>query len=1008
MLICSALLKKVRRMPVWQCVSLLIFALALPGMRANAQNTLHPPPAAYLRKQAAALYKRLTLADKLKLLTGTGFTSVPLPQAGLPALGMVDGAQGVRGGTGSTQGPATAFPAGVCLASTWDLPLVQQVGRIIGIEALNKGTGAQILLAPAINIQRSPLDGRNGEFFSEDPFLTAQLAVSYINGVQSTGCIACVKHYVCNNEELDRGYVNVNVGERALREIYLPGFRAAVKKAHVWSIMAAYNRVNGQYCTDNWYLLTDVLRDDWGFRGLAMSDWGAVHDTAGPPQAGLDLEMPGPGFLRASNLKAALNAGEITTAQIDRAVKRLLYTVVLSSDMQHFATPNHALVNTAAARKLAFQAAAEGMVLLKNSRHILPLRPGTVHSIAIIGPRAQNWHVGAEGSVGVQPPFYINPYQAIVKRAGSKIAVTYVQGTSPGPHLQAVPSTAFQLSSALGSRPGLRAAYYPGRNFRAATAEVRTEPNVYIDYAPSWERPSHLPPGRFCVRYQGVIKAPATGRYLFMLSASGGYRLYINHHLVLQRWLNTYGSLQGGAIRLQKGTACQFQLDFRNSSSAGYLHLSWIPPARPHQFAAAVAAAQKSDVAIVFAGSSDEAEGTDRPSMDLQGDQGALIKAVAAANPHTIVVLNNGTPVRMVNWLGSVQGVVEGWFPGEEGAPALAGMLFGDIDPSGKLPDTIGASVRDYPDFGNFPGVNGQVYYKEGIYVGYRWFDKKQIAPLFPFGYGLSYTTFRFSHLRLSHSVLSPKGAVQVQVDVSNTGSRSGAEVVQLYVQDPHPKVDRAVRELKGFVRLQLKPGQTGTARFTLNARDFAFCNVQRKQWEAYAGRYLVEAAASSRDIRETVPLRLTQTWVHAIPGIGKRDPYLPKPSLATGKPTAASSVKHGNLARYATDGDPSTRWESQWADPQWIAVDLQKAQSVQRVTLNWETACAKAFRIDVSLDGIHWKTVYSTNNGKGGLETLTFPAVKARWVRMYGMQRATQYGYSLWSMDVYGTSGKQ
>ncbi len=984
---------------IWRSMltTTLVCGAATAAMCAPRYLNTHLP----LNVRVDSLFKRLTLNDKLSLMTGTGFTSQPLASLGLPALGMVDGAQGVRGGDGATQGPATAFPAGVNLASTWDLSLIKQVGATIGLEALNKGEGAQVLLAPAINIQRSPLDGRNGEFFTEDPFLNAQLAVDYIEGVQSTGCAACVKHYACNNEEIDRGYVNVNVGERALREIYLPGFRAAVKQAHVWSIMAAYNKVNGQYCTDNWYLLTDILKDDWGFKGLAMSDWGAVHDTVGPVQAGLDLEMPGPGFLRRANLRAALASGQIKVQQIDGAVKRLLRTILKVGLMNHVPTPNQSLVNTAHARHLALQSANEGIVLLKNQHDLLPFSSG-IKSIAIIGPRATTWHVGARGSVGVQPPFYIDPLQAITKRAGNRIKIRYVQGTPPGDGDQPVPASVLVSNTTGPSQSGLTGSYYTNDKFTGVPVVRRTDQSSQLSFKGAG-LPGGLPSSGFGVRWSGSIIPPRTGRYLFTIRASGGYRLTINGRPVINRWLDTGGAAESGGISLTAGKPAVLRLEFRDDGTPGYLHFNWVPPARNDQFATAVEAARKSSVAVVFVGSSDEWEGTDRPSMDLQGFQPALIRAVAAANPNTIVVMNNGTPVRMVDWLSKVPAVIEAWFPGEEGAPALASILFGDTDPSGRLPVTLGAHRRDYPDYGNYPGTSGQVHYREGIFVGYRWFDKKRIAPLFPFGYGLSYTHFKFSRLHLSASRFSAQGKVTATVQVTNTGKRSGAEVVQLYLRDPHPKISRAVRELKGFQRLQLSPGQTATARFTIDARDLAYCDVLKKEWRAYPSTYLVQVGASSRDIRLSAPVKLTTTYRRRIKGMGLKDPFLPKPSLATGKHVAASSVIHDNIPQYAVDGDPSSRWESQWSDPQWIAVDLGKPVPVNRVMLSWEAAYGRAFDIQVSRDNLHWTTVYHTTSGSGGIQTISFPSVKARWVRMYGITRGTQYGYSLYSFDVYG-----
>jgi beta-glucosidase len=371
------------------------------------------------------------------------------------------------------------------------------------------------------------------------------------------------------------------------------------------------------------------------------------------------------------------------------------------------------------------------------------------------------------------------------------------------------------------------------------------------------------------------------------------------------------------------------------------------------------------------------------------------------------VVLNNGTPCDLTAWLNQVPGLVEAWFPGEEGGAAIASILFGDVDPSGKLPDTLGVRRDDYPDTGHFPGVKGTVDYAEGIYVGYRHFDKAGIKPLFPFGYGLSYTTFRYSNLKLSSPEIAPDGTVTASVDITNTGTREGAEVVELYVHDPAPKIDRPIRELKGFDKVDLKPGETKTVSIQVAPRAFAYCDVPGKQWKADAGTYDIEIAASSRDIRLTAPVRLTADYTDPIPFMGVQDaPPAPGDDLAQGKKVTASSVQTGNDAENAVDGDPGTRWGSAFSDPQWIAVDLGKPVSINSVVLTWEDAYASAYSIQVSSDGQNWTDVYKTTNGAGGVDNIKFPPVTARWVRMYGTQRGTKFGYSLFSFQVFGPKG--
>jgi len=393
--------------------------------------------------------------------------------------------------------------------------------------------------------------------------------------------------------------------------------------------------------------------------------------------------------------------------------------------------------------------------------------------------------------------------------------------------------------------------------------------------------------------------------------------------------------------------------------------------------------------------------------MALPGDQDALIQAVAAANKKTVVILNNGTPVTMTAWLKRVPGLVETWFPGQEGGHALAAVLFGDVNPSGKLPDTLAARREDYPDFGHFPGTKGHVDYVEGIYVGYRHFDKAKITPLFPFGYGLSYTTFRYDALTLDRASLAPDGTVTASLNVTNTGRRAGAEVVEMYVHDPSPKIDKPVRELKAFAKVELAPGETKTVQFQIKPRALAYCDVPGKQWKADAGGYDVQVGASSRDIRQQAQVRLTADYTEPIPFMDESKPVPTGPvhaekDLAYGRPVTASSVQENYKPEGAVDNDDSTRWSSAASDPQWIAVDLGSVTPISHVLLDWEAAYATAYSLQVSLDGKTWTDVHQTTNGGGGSEEIKFAPTPARFVRMYGTKRATQFGYSLFSFEVY------
>lgn len=981
--------------------TLLAGILILFGALSACASPTYRDSSAPLESRVNDLFNRLTPSERLTLLSGTDFTMTPIPRLDIPGMQMADAGQGVRGGTVGTEGPATLFPGGVTMGTTWDRALIERVGQAIGDEARNKGIGVQMLLGPAINIHRSPLGGRDGEYFSEDPYLTGQLAVSYIDGVQSTGTGACIKHFACNNEEVDRGYVNVVVDERALREIYLSAFETAITQAHPWAVMSSYNKVNGYHSSANWYLLTDILKKGWGWDGVVMSDWGGVHDTAGVVNAGNDLEMPGPGYLSSDHLVSALEEGGLSQAAVDDSVHRVLRALIRTGVLDTPHIPDHSAVGSPEHQQLAYTVATEGIVLLKNDGAILPLDPHRVRSIALIGPTVKSWQMASYGSPYLNPTHAVSPYEGITEHAGDSIAVHYSPGIDQSANGAVVPESALTLPDGQGH--GLTGEYYLGEGLVGQPIASRTDSTVDFNWDADSARPDNIPHEHFSIRWTGNVTAPVTGEYRFGVDADDGCRLFVNGKLIIDNWVPWGNGVLFGTIGLQAGQTYTLELQYYQAAGHAYTHLTWIPPNQKTSFAGAVNAAKSSDIALVFVGSGGEGEGSDRPSMDLPGVQNDLIRAVAAVNKNTIVILNNGGPVLVKPWIDLVKGIVEAGFPGEEGGAALASILFGDIDPSGKLTDTVGAAREDYPDYGNFPGTNGTVQYSEGIYVGYRHFDKAKIDPVYPFGYGLSYTTFLYSNIRLSTAKWNGAGTVTVTADITNTGKRSGAEVAELYIHPLQPTIDRPIRELKGFTRLVLDPGQTKTATFALTPRDFSYCDVPGKQWKADAGEYDVEVAASSRDIRLTAPLVLTEDHTEPIPGMGDKSPFLPVPSLATGKPVIASSDLHGNFPGFAVDGDSDTRWESEWSDPQWVAVDLGKPTLIDRVSLSWETACARSYQIQTSSDGKGWTAVYSTDISKGGLENDRFKPVRARWVRMYGIERATQWGYSLYSFDVFG-----
>jgi len=583
--------------------------------------------------------------------------------------------------------------------------------------------------------------------------------------------------------------------------------------------------------------------------------------------------------------------------------------------------------------------------------------------------------------------------------------VNYSSGAREG---APIPQSALRF----GEETGLHAEYFKNRNLEGAPALVRTDPQIQFDW--SEKTPGQgIPQSDYSVRWTGSVVPSESGKYKLILTADDGCRLFFDGKLLIDHWVDSGAVPQVAEVDFVAGKSRDLRVEYFQHGGQASVRLDWARVG-DGPYADALEAARKSDIAVVFVSTrGTEGEGSDRESMSLPNGQDNLIRSVAAANKNTIVVLNNGTPVLMP-WLNQVAALVETWFPGEEGGNALAAILFGDGNPSGKVPTTFAARREDYPDFGNYPGSNGHVHYAEGIYVGYRHFDKAAIEPLFPFGHGLSYTSFEYSHPRLSQDALTANGTVTLVVNVKNAGSRAGAEIVQLYIHDPAGK-DKPVRELKGFNRVELSPGETRTVSFNVEPQALAYCDVPGKQWKADAGIYELQIGASSRDIRLKVPLRLSASYTKAIPFLEPQSPGFPAAGdlaafHAASSSSADDNTEYGSEPRKAVDGNNSTYWKSRNSDPQWLAVDLGSTRLVNRVQVTWARdrfgdSFAKAYAIQVSDDGKQWKEVFSTNNGRGGIEGNEFSAVSARWVRIFCTKRAADHSYKIVSLEVFGSS---
>ncbi len=799
-----------------------------------------------VEKRVDDLLPRMTLEEKIRLLAGNVMDTYPNERLGIPALSMADGPHGVR------HGNATCFPTGVAMASTWDPALIQRVGEAMAREMLAKGRN--VLLGPCININRVPHGGRNFESFSEDPYLAARMAVAYVKGVQGQGVVATAKHFAANNQEWERTTINVRVDERALREIYLPAFEAAVKEAGVWAVMASYNRLNGPYACANHHLLTEILKEEWGFKGIAMSDWGAVHGTVDTANAGLDLEMPRGDFFGPALLEA-VKKGDVTEAVIDDKVRRILRVMFTFGLFDGPRPIDKDAVECAAHRALAREVGAAGIVLLKNDGDLLPLDRSRIRSIAVIGPNADVARLGGGGSSEVVSTTSVSPLEGIRAKAGADVAVRFAPSCRFPGDCPPIESTCLRPAAGSAETCGLTAQYFANRDLSGEPVLTRVDAAVDFDWGTGSPAPV-VPSDDFSVRWTGKLIPRKSGPHVLAIVSDDGSRLCIDGKQVIDNWGEHATQTASATLTLEAGREYDLLLEYFEAKGSAVIRLGWTPP-QEDETASAVQAARESDVAVVFVGLTKqfEGEGMDKRNLDLPGPQAELISAVRQANPRTVVVLIHGSPVLMESWIEKVPAVLEAWYPGLEGGHAIADVLFGDVNPSGKLPVTLPKRWEDCPACGNYPGQDGAVDYAEGVFVGYRYFEFKKVEPRFPFGHGLSYSHFEISNVMVTPETVSPGEPVRVTCTVRNAGKRAGAEVVQLYVRDMESSVKRPRMELKGFSKVNLAPGEARDVTFDLDARAFAFYQPDRKEWVVEPGEFAMLVGVSSRDIRQTARL---------------------------------------------------------------------------------------------------------------------------------------------------------
>lgn len=829
--------------------STLVFAgVTVIGYACEAQNP--QPSTTAMEKRIDAMIKQLSLDQKIALLGGAeGMSIRSEPSIGLPSLRMSDGPMGVR-----SWGPTTAYPAGINLAASWDTDLAQRVGVALGKDA--RARGVHFLLGPGVNIYRSPMNGRNSEYFGEDPYLAGQIAVGYIRGVQSQGVVATVKHYVANNSEYDRHRVNSIIGERALREIYLPAFEAAVRQGHVGAVMDSYNLINGEHATQDAFLNIQVLRKEWGFHGIVMSDWGGTYDGIAAANGGLDLEMGNAEFMTAETLIPAIKSGKVSEEVIDQKVRRILRTALQFDFFDRDQTDPTIPLYNLQSDNIALQSAEEGAVLLKNEGNLLPLNPHIIHSIAVIGPDAYPAVPGGGGSSQVTafaPVSFMTGLSAALYPSGTK--VYWNAGIKTPAEIFA--GTTWCIDSACRRKGLQRNEFIQATNAMTASGEDDRVNSLQDPGGEDWH------PGYRRVEWNGYYLPKTSGVYRVVAATVGedSYKVLLDGHQILQVPAHENGQAPKSAlVTLEAGKVAKIQFVYwpmteRKTAGLGVIAESSLLNPEASQLA------KMADVAVVSVGfsPSTEGEGLDR-TYALPFGQQELIRAVVAANPHTIVVLTSGGSVATKDWLGDVPVLLQTWYAGQEAGNALAKILFGGVNPSGKLPMSWEKKIDDNPTFKNYYEANGSrdVRYQEGIFLGYRYYDTYKVQPLFPFGFGLSYTSFTFSNLEVTPQPASQTGWITVRFDVKNTGKRSGAEVAQIYVGDPSATIPRPVKELKGFSRVTLAPGTSRHVMVKLDRRSLAYWDTHTHQWRVDPGKFIVYVGDSSRDL----PLQKT-FYVH-------------------------------------------------------------------------------------------------------------------------------------------------
>lgn len=760
-------------------------------------------------------------------------------------------------------GSATCFPTSIGMAATWNRNLIEEVGQALGRETRAKG--CRMLLGPMVNLHRLPCGGRNYETFSEDPVLTGKMAAAIIRGIQSEGTAACIKSFVCNNQQHEQKTTSSEVDPRTLRELYLKVFAVAFDESDPWSVMTSYNLVNGEHPADSHYWIEEILRGEMGYEGMVVSDWRAIQGDRAIG-SGVDIEMPGPGkVLCAARLQRALDEGMITVAEIERRARRVLdlhrKCAPAWQEDSPFSPPE---LDSPRHRELCRRVAEESITLLKNEGGVLPLDRDKIHRLAVIGPNAATARLGGGGSASVSPFYSVSPIEGIRQAAGDGVEVRYAEGCAMGNQRPSIPPALFSQDPE-GQQPGLHAEYFEVEAFDADGEAAKAQTDPTVDFSWGWAAPATgLPRELYAVRWTGYLHLPEAGEYTFALSTQEGLgRVHFGETTVLDAWkgYDATNFEDGYTNRHDEFTymaeapeSIPVTIEYRKTGTRGGIHLGWKPPFREDPIEDAVELARESDAVVIVAGLCNVYEGGayDRRHFELPGRQVELIRAVAAANRNTAVVLKNGTPVDFRSWLEEVPAVLEAYYPGQEGGNAIARILFGEVNPSGKLPDSLPNSWGEVPAMRHYPGERGRAPYSEGLMVGYRHYDASSTAPVFPFGYGLSYTTFEIGTPQLDTDTLTEDKAIEACVELRNTGTRDGAETIQFYLEWDQPASHRPPRALFGFEKVYLKAGESSTVRFTLRHKDCLSYDLELKAWMTEGTNFHLCAGPDSRELKKS------------------------------------------------------------------------------------------------------------------------------------------------------------